>query len=146
MSKADEIFEKLGYEKDKEMAEMYCKVIIPFKKQKDIQFDVVTEEHIEIRMSKYDEFGELKFDRIVLSLKELQAINEKVEELRMEFIKNKCLCERDYEEIDDYYILSINDVKKTLQIIQNKDGYFGMLLGEIPIKHCPECGKRIGCD
>lgn len=82
MSKADKMFEELGYEKDKEMPEMYCKVIIPFKKQKDIDFDVVTEEHIEIRMSKYDKFGELKFDRIVLSLKELQAINEKVKELR----------------------------------------------------------------
>ena len=81
MSKADEMFEELGYEKDKEMPEMYCKIIIPFKKQKDIQFDVVTEEHIEIRMSRYDEFGELKFNRIVLSLKELQAINEKVKEL-----------------------------------------------------------------
>ena len=81
MSKADEMFDELGYEKDKEMAEMYVKVIIPFKKQKDVEFDVVTEEHIDIRMSKYDEFGELKFDRIVLSLKELQAINEKVKEL-----------------------------------------------------------------
>lgn len=79
MPKADKMFEKLGYKKDE--AEMYCNVIVPFKKQKDIEFDVVTENHIEIRMSRYDEFGELKFDRIVLSLQELQAINEKCKEL-----------------------------------------------------------------
>ena len=57
----------------------------------------------------------------------------------MEFIKSKCLCEKSHEEQDDYYILSINKVKKTLQIIQNRNGNFGMLLGEIDIKHCPMC-------
>ena len=61
----------------------------------------------------------------------------------MEIIKSSCLCESAYDIIDDFYILSINDVKKTLQIIENKEGSFGRLLGEIPIKHCPECGKKI---
>ena len=61
----------------------------------------------------------------------------------MEFIKHQCLCEKSYEEIDNFYILSINDIKKTLQIIENRNGSFGRLLGEIPIKHCPECGKKI---
>lgn len=62
----------------------------------------------------------------------------------MEIIKDsKCLCEKAYDEIDDYYILSINNIKKTLQIIQNKQGDFGMLLGEIPIKHCPMCGRNL---
>ena len=62
----------------------------------------------------------------------------------MEQIKHKCLCEKSHEEIDDYYILSINNVKKTLQIIQNKNGYFGMLLGEFHIDHCPMCGRKLG--
>lgn len=61
----------------------------------------------------------------------------------MEFIKYKCLCEKSHEEINDYYILSINKEKRTLQIIQNRQGNFGMLLGEIPIKHCLMCGKKI---
>lgn len=61
----------------------------------------------------------------------------------MEIIKDKCLCQKAYKEIDDYYILSINDIKRTLQIIQNKDGNFGMLLGEIPIKCCPQCRKEV---
>lgn len=61
----------------------------------------------------------------------------------MEIIKDKCLCRKAYEEIDDYYILSINDIKGTLQIIQNQNGNFGMLLGEIPIKCCPQCGRKL---
>lgn len=51
--------------------------------------------------------------------------------------------EKAKEEIDDYYILSINDIKRTLQIIQNREGNFGILLGEIPIKHCPMCGRKL---
>lgn len=30
----------------------------------------------------------------------------------MEFIKSKCLCKKSHEEIDQYYILAINDLKK----------------------------------
>lgn len=85
---ADKMFEDIDYQKDKDMPEMYCKTILPFKKQKDIQFDIVTKEHIEIRMSQYNEFGEFKFDRIVLSIQELQAINKKIEELGRN-VKNK---------------------------------------------------------
>ncbi len=62
----------------------------------------------------------------------------------MEWVKNKCLCEKSHEEIDDYYILSINNVKKTLQIIQNKNGNFGILLGEFYIDYCPMCGRKLG--
>ena len=61
----------------------------------------------------------------------------------MEFVKHKCLCEKGYDEIDDYYILSINNVKKTLQIIQNNNGNFGPLLGEFHIDYCPMCGKKV---
>ena len=138
MSKADEMFLNLGYIED--IGSDYG--LIRYNKD-DKCFVRFILENKKIEANKIEPNGDLWI--LSIDMKLLQAINEKVEELRVEFIKNKCLCERDYEEIDDYYILSINDVKKTLQIIQNRDGNFGMLLGEIPIKHCPECGKRIGC-
>lgn len=78
---ADEMFEELGYRKDEEIDNLYCNTLIPYKKQKDISFDDVAKDFITIRLEKYDEFGNLKTDNIVLSIKELQAINKKCKEL-----------------------------------------------------------------
>lgn len=81
MSEADKMFEELGYEKDKEIDNLYCNVISPYKKQKDISFDDVAKDFITITLTKYNEFGELESNTIVLSMQELQAINIKVKEL-----------------------------------------------------------------
>ena len=62
----------------------------------------------------------------------------------MEYIEHKCLCEKSHEEIDNYLILSINKIKKTLQVIQNRNGSFGMLLSEFHINYCPMCGRKLG--
>ena len=62
----------------------------------------------------------------------------------MERIEHKCLCEKSHEEIDDYYILSINKIKETIQIIVNNDGSFGPLLQEFHIDYCPMCGRKLG--
>ena len=81
MSKADEMFEKLGYVKDKEMENMYCMIINSSKKQKNISFDDVAKDFVTVCSTKYDEYGNLIINQIVLSIKELQAMNEKVKEL-----------------------------------------------------------------
>ena len=62
----------------------------------------------------------------------------------MEFVEHKCLCEKSFDEIDDYFILSINKIKRTLQIIRNNNGSFGPLLGEFHIDYCPMCGRKLG--
>lgn len=55
----------------------------------------------------------------------------------------KCLCKKAYEEIDMYYLMSINEAKGTLQIFKNRgNGSFGMLFTEIPIEYCPMCRKE----
>ena len=81
MSKADKMFEELGYKKDKEIDNLYCNIIRPYKKQKDISFDDVAKDFVTITLTKYNEFGELENNIIVLSIKELQAINQKCKEL-----------------------------------------------------------------
>lgn len=58
----------------------------------------------------------------------------------------KCLCKKSHEEIDEYYLMSINEFKGTLQIFKNRDGNFGMLFTEIPINYCPMCGRKLGDD
>lgn len=80
MSEADKMFEKLGYIKDKEIDNLYCNVISPYKKQKDISFDEA-KDFITITLTKYNEFGELESNTNVLSMNELQVINKKCEEL-----------------------------------------------------------------
>ena len=81
MSKADKMFEELGYifEKANE-TEGYCKVIIAGKKQKGIIFENDFKE-ILFNLSYYDKEGNFKYKNITISKEELQAINEKVKEL-----------------------------------------------------------------
>ena len=71
---ADEMLYEIGYQKDKEIDNLYCNMIIPYKKQKDISFDDVAKDFITIRLTKYNQFGELIINEIVLSTKELKAI------------------------------------------------------------------------
>ena len=82
MGEADKMFEELGYKKDKEIDNLYCNIISPYKKQKDISFDDVAKDFVTITLTKYNEFGELENNIIVLSIKELQAIIAKCKELR----------------------------------------------------------------
>ena len=59
--------------------------------------------------------------------------------------EEKCLCKKAYEEIDMYYLMSLNEAKGTLQIFKNRGNEnFGMLFTEIPISYCPMCGRRLG--
>lgn len=62
--------------------------------------------------------------------------------------EEKCLCKKSYEEIDEYYLMSVNEIKGTLQIFKNRGngiyGIFGMLFTEIPINYCPRCGRKLG--
>lgn len=59
--------------------------------------------------------------------------------------EEKCLCRKAYEEIDMYYLMSLNEAKGTLQIFKNRgNGNFGMLFTEIPISYCPMCRKEAG--
>ena len=81
MSEADKLFEELGYEKDKNTNNCYVNVLNSFKKQKDIEFDDVAKNYVTIRLSKYNEYGNLEINQIVLSLQELKAINLKCKEL-----------------------------------------------------------------
>ena len=82
MSKADEMFEKLGYRKD--VIITYTLVI--HSHQFDITFDSVFKEFI-IRESFYDEVGNYQSNNIDIndtSLEVTEAINEKCKELRMD--------------------------------------------------------------
>ena len=56
----------------------------------------------------------------------------------------ECLCRKSHEKIDEYYLMSINECKGTLQIFKNRNGNFGMLFTEIPINYCPMCRKEAG--
>ena len=78
MSKADEMFEKLGYEKDNYDQNSYFNVITPFKHQLDITF---IDGDIILSKTDYDENGNLENNTIYLNKEVLQAINEKVKEL-----------------------------------------------------------------
>lgn len=42
---------------------------------------------------------------------------KKFEEVKKE---EKCLCKKAYEEIDRYYLMSVNEAKGTLQIFKNR--------------------------
>ena len=60
-------------------------------------------------------------------------------------MSEKCLCKKAYEEIDMYYLMSLNEAKGTLQIFKNRgNGNFGMLYTEIPVSYCPKCGRKLG--
>lgn len=60
-------------------------------------------------------------------------------------MNEKCLCKKAYEEIDMYYLMSLNEAKGTLQIFKNRgNGNFGMLFTEIPVSYCPKCGRKLG--
>ena len=81
MSKADEMFEELGYSILDGIENFYTNVLIPGKKQKDISFDDVAKDFITISLTKYNEYGNLETNQIVLSVKELQAIIKRCQEL-----------------------------------------------------------------
>ena len=78
---ADEMFEELGYSISDGIENFYTNVLIAGKKQKDISFDDVAKDFITIYLTKYNEYGNLETNQIVLSVKELQAINKKCQEL-----------------------------------------------------------------
>lgn len=84
---ADEMFEELGYSILDGIENFYTNVLIEGKKQKDISFDDVAKDFITIYLTKYNEYGNLETNQIVLSIKELQAINKKCMELRLAMIK-----------------------------------------------------------
>lgn len=84
---ADEMFEELGYSISDGIENFYTNVLIAGKKQKDISFDDVAKDFITIYLTKYNEYGNLETNQIVLSVKELQAINKKCKELRLDIIK-----------------------------------------------------------
>ena len=78
---ADDMFEELGYSILDGIENFYTNVLIAGKKQKDISFDDVAKDFITISLTKYNEYGNLETNQIVLSVKELQAINKKCQEL-----------------------------------------------------------------
>ena len=78
---ADEMFKDLGYLKLDGIENFYTKVSVAGRKQKDISFDDVAKDFITIYLTKYNECLNLGTNQIVLSIKELQAINKKCEEL-----------------------------------------------------------------
>ncbi len=90
MSKADEIFEKLGYEKNEEKFENEIDTIEYRKTMKDDIYEEVVK-IIELNNPKFYEYPIINLAKILknvcrvsnfdLSLQELQAINEKVKEL-----------------------------------------------------------------
>ena len=70
---------------------------------------------------------------------------KKFEEVKKEKNEEKCLCKKSYEEIDMYYLMSLNEEKGTLQIFKNRgNGVLRMLFTEIPINYCPRCGRKLG--
>lgn len=78
---ADEMFEELGYSISDGIENLYTNILVAGRKQKDISFDDVAKDFVTICLTKYNEYGNLETNQIVLSIKELQAINKKVEEL-----------------------------------------------------------------
>ena len=78
MSKADEMFEELGYKKDDNDENSYFNVITPFKHESDITF---IDGDIIISKTSYDKNGNLENDTVYLNKEILQAKNEKVKEL-----------------------------------------------------------------
>lgn len=80
MSEADKMFEELGYKK------LEVEDVVWYQKKsnfirKDIIFDL-EKKIIHIEVSYYDKRGNLLKIEGTLTLKELQAINKKVEELK----------------------------------------------------------------
>lgn len=70
---------------------------------------------------------------------------KKFEKGKKEKNEEKCLCRKSHEEIDEYYLMSLNEAKGTLQIFKNRgNGVFGMLFTEISINYCPRCGRKLG--
>ena len=70
---------------------------------------------------------------------------KKFKKVKKEKNEEKCLCKKSYEEIDEYYLMSVNEFKGTLQIFKNRgNGVFGMLFTEISINYCPRCGRKLG--
>lgn len=86
---ADEMFEELGYSILDGIENFYTNVLIAGKKQKDISFDDIAKDFITIYLTKYNEYGNLETNQIVLSVKELQAINKKCKELRLDMIETE---------------------------------------------------------
>lgn len=114
---ADEMFEELGYSILDGIENFYTNVLIAGKKQKDISFDDIAKDFITISLTKYNEYGNLETNQIVLSVKELQAINKKCKELRLAMI-NKCkyitIRTKNYEK---YFYCRLN--KKIIIILLN---------------------------
>jgi hypothetical protein len=82
MSKADKMFEELGYEKEENLELQYIRFrkFIFENEFQDIIFDL---EHNLLNFRRED----INFYRTItaiISIKELQAINEKIKELRLE--------------------------------------------------------------
>ena len=86
---ADEMFEELGYSILDGIENFYTNILIAGKKQKDISFDDIAKDFITISLTKYNEYGNLETNQIVLSVKELQAINKKCKELRLDMIETE---------------------------------------------------------
>ena len=72
--------------------------------QKHNSFDDVAKDFITISLTKYNEYGNLETNQIILSVKELQAINKKVRELRLDIMKINNLKEsiEYFKKINDY--------------------------------------------
>mgnify|MGYP004502060965 CR=1 FL=1 len=86
---ADEMFKELGYSILDGIENFYTNILIAGKKQKDISFDDIAKDFITISLTKYNEYGNLETNQIVLSVKELQAINKKCKELRLDMMKDR---------------------------------------------------------
>ena len=89
MPKCEEFKRELGYSILDGSENFYTNVLIGGKKQKDISFDDVAKDFITIYLTKYNEYGNLETNQIVLSIKELQAINKKCKELRLDMIETE---------------------------------------------------------
>lgn len=83
MSKADEMFDELGYEnltdEDDEFIN-YSKILIPMKSE--INIIIHLSKKIECTHTYYDSYGILQHKPYGIDIKELQAINEKCKELK----------------------------------------------------------------
>ena len=82
------------------------------------------------------------------SIKQCEKILDGYRFKEIEFIesdKKQCeYCQSSYKIINSKIIVSINNIKGTMQVIENHYGTFGALIGEVPIEYCPNCGKRLG--
>ena len=95
MSKADKMFEELGYKKTREGIDCWC---IYESNKKKISFEIGFGQSLFLSY-KDDDFND---GGVIVSKKELQAINEKCKELRMDL-------KREWKEIKGYegkYIIS----------------------------------------